>query len=206
MLSDLKPDPPRQQFCGCIPIGGQAIHRLIASASVPSSVFSENSPWNELFHARSGSGNSRPEFRGKFFLLSLRRESAFLVPLTTMEWILELTPQSWRPAQPLWRVSLVTLIARQVKAELLAIRHGLTARGRFKARFRFRQDQVPEPIITIGIVGVVLPCSGSIVTAKALASTLTGNGGLITMPPPRASGLNTPAGIGAPSVGISQSS
>jgi hypothetical protein len=34
------------------------------------------------------------------------------------------------------------------------------------------------PIMTIGMVGVVDPCSGSMVMAKALASTPGGNGGL----------------------------
>src|SRR5215469_3610845 len=65
--------------------------------------------------------------------------------------------------------------------------------------------QLPEPIITIGMVGVVLPCSGSIVIAKALASTSIGSGGFMTVAPPRASGLNTPAGMGAPCIGMSQS-
>src|SRR5438477_2812244 len=64
----------------------------------------------------------------------------------------------------------------------------------------------PEPIITIGMVGVVEPCSGSMVMAKALASTPAGSGGLTTTALPRVSGLKTPAGIGAPCLGMSQSS
>lgn len=39
----------------------------------------------------------------------------------------------------------------------------------------------PAPIITIGMVGVADPCSGSTVIAKALASAPVGNGGCITV-------------------------
>jgi len=39
----------------------------------------------------------------------------------------------------------------------------------------------PAPIITIGIVGVDDPCSGSTVIANAFASTPAGKGGLITV-------------------------
>src|SRR5260370_37817129 len=56
------------------------------------------------------------------------------------------------------------------------------------------------------MVGVVEPCSGSIVIAKALASAPAGSGGLMSTAPPRAAGLKTPAGMGAPCIGISHSS
>jgi len=64
----------------------------------------------------------------------------------------------------------------------------------------------PAPDMKIGIVGVVDPCSGSTVIAKALASAPAGSGGSTTVALPWASGLKTPAGIGAPVVGINQSS
>src|SRR4051812_9869211 len=65
----------------------------------------------------------------------------------------------------------------------------------------------PAPTITIGMVGVDDPCSGSMVMANAFGSTPTGSGGLITAALPRTSGLNTPAGTGAfPLAGISHSS
>jgi hypothetical protein len=64
----------------------------------------------------------------------------------------------------------------------------------------------PAPIIRIGIVGTGEPFCGSTVIANAFASTPTGSGGLITVALPCASGLKTPAGIGAPWVGISHNS
>ena len=64
----------------------------------------------------------------------------------------------------------------------------------------------PAPVITIGIVGVTDPASGSMVIANAFASTPGGSGGLTTVALPRAFGLNTPAGIGAPWVGINHNS
>ena len=64
----------------------------------------------------------------------------------------------------------------------------------------------PAPSITIGMVGVVDPASGSTVMANALASAPAGSGGLTTVALPRASGWKTPAGIGAPCLGISHSS
>src|SRR5579884_427550 len=56
------------------------------------------------------------------------------------------------------------------------------------------------------MVGVEDPASGSTVTANALASIPAGNGGLITMALPCGFGLNIPAGMGAPFIGISHSS
>src|SRR5438552_12093773 len=44
-----------------------------------------------------------------------------------------------------------------------------------------RRRYSPAPIITIGIVGVDDPCSGSTVIANAFASTPAGSGGLITV-------------------------
>ena len=54
----------------------------------------------------------------------------------------------------------------------------------------------------MGMVGVGDPASGSIVTAKAFASVPVVMGGLITIALPWASGLNIPAGMGAPFMGI----
>lgn len=62
------------------------------------------------------------------------------------------------------------------------------------------------PIITMGMVGDDEPVAGSTVIANAFASTSAGKGGWITTALPRALGLNTPAGMGAPCAGISQSS
>jgi hypothetical protein len=64
----------------------------------------------------------------------------------------------------------------------------------------------PAPIMTIGIVGVDDPLSGSTVIAKVFASTPAGSGGWMTCALPRASGLKTPAGMGAPLVGINHNS
>jgi hypothetical protein len=50
----------------------------------------------------------------------------------------------------------------------------------------------------MGIVGVIDPPSGSTVIAKAFACTFAGSGGFTTVALPRALGLKTPAGIGAP--------
>jgi len=59
----------------------------------------------------------------------------------------------------------------------------------------------------IGIVGAVLPASGSMVIANPLASKSFDKDGMRTLALPRTSGLNTPNGIGAaPLVGKSQSS
>jgi hypothetical protein len=63
------------------------------------------------------------------------------------------------------------------------------------------------PASRMGMVGVVLPDSGSIVIANALACKSFGKVGISTLALPRASGLKTPTGIGgAPLVGNSQSS
>ena len=64
----------------------------------------------------------------------------------------------------------------------------------------------PAPIITIGMVGVAAPASFSTVIANALASTPPGSGGFTRLALPWASGLNNPAGIGAPFAGISHNS
>ena len=62
------------------------------------------------------------------------------------------------------------------------------------------------PANMIGIVGVALPASDSIVIANPLASKSFGKDGMSTVALPRTSGLNTPTGIGAaPLVGKSQS-
>jgi hypothetical protein len=64
-----------------------------------------------------------------------------------------------------------------------------------------------SPASMIGMVGEVLPVSGSIVMANALACKSFGRDGMSTLALPRESGLNTPIGIGAaPLVGNSQSS
>src|SRR5215467_8898850 len=64
-----------------------------------------------------------------------------------------------------------------------------------------------SPASTMGIVGEVLPVSGSIVMANALACKSFGKGGMSTLALPWESGLKTPTGIGgAPLVGTSQSS
>ena len=55
-------------------------------------------------------------------------------------------------------------------------------------------------------VGAAEPMSGSTVTANVLASTSAGKGGFINVALPFESGLNIPAGMGAPEVGMSQSS
>jgi hypothetical protein len=64
----------------------------------------------------------------------------------------------------------------------------------------------PVPIMTTGMVGAVAPDSFSTVIANALASVFGGRGGLTTVALPRASGLKTPAGIGASWARISHSS
>src|SRR5258708_38098717 len=56
-------------------------------------------------------------------------------------------------------------------------------------------------MITSGIVGVVATASFSLVIASALDPTPAGNGGFTTLALPWESGLNTPAGMGSPSVG-----
>ena len=61
------------------------------------------------------------------------------------------------------------------------------------------------PIKTMGPVGWGTPPAGSTVTAKALAATPAGNGGSRMAPAPCASGSNTPALMGLPSAGMSQS-
>src|SRR5579862_9090576 len=71
---------------------------------------------------------------------------------------------------------------------------------------QLRRDYSPAPIIRMGVVGVAEPDSFSTVMAKALASAPEGSGGLTTVALPCASGLNTPAGMGAPCDGISQNS
>ena len=64
-----------------------------------------------------------------------------------------------------------------------------------------------DPTSTIGMVGAADPPSGSMVTAKVLASTPADMGGIITMALPLGSGLNMPAGMGlSPCMGTSHSS
>ena len=61
--------------------------------------------------------------------------------------------------------------------------------------------------MTMGMVGVGEPDSGSMVMAKPLASMPAGSGGSMREALPRSSGRNIPAGIGAaPDMGRSQSS
>src|SRR5579863_2372378 len=72
--------------------------------------------------------------------------------------------------------------------------------------YRKQGHYSPVPIITIGMVGVVAPDSFSTVMANALASIPAGSGGFTTVAFPRASGLNMPAGTGAPCIGISHNS
>jgi len=64
----------------------------------------------------------------------------------------------------------------------------------------------PAPIIRMGVVGAAAPASAFTVIANALASVPAGSGGFTTLPLPCASGLNTPAGMGFPRVGISHNS
>lgn len=55
-------------------------------------------------------------------------------------------------------------------------------------------------------VGAEDPASGSIVIAKVLASNPVRSGALVIVAVPRALGLNSPAGTGAPLVGINHNS
>ena len=77
---------------------------------------------------------------------------------------------------------------------------------RIGARTRGIGRYSPAPNMMGCEVGAGDPCSGSTVIANALASVRGGRGGLSTVALPCASGLNNPAGIGAPVVGINHSS
>ena len=63
-----------------------------------------------------------------------------------------------------------------------------------------------RPISMIGEVGLSEPSAFSTVMANALAMTPSGMGWSIIMALPCSSGLKTPAGIGAPFMGIIHSS
>src|SRR5271157_2863696 len=65
---------------------------------------------------------------------------------------------------------------------------------------------VTSPINMIGEVGLSEPASFSTVIANALASTPSGMGWSIMIALPCSSGLKTPAGMGAPFMGMIHSS
>src|ERR1035437_7485077 len=77
-------------------------------------------------------------------------------------------------------------------------------RGRpWESHFDYSPEVGTAPTRTIGAVGVADPSAFSIVTPNAFAGTPLGSGGNTTLALPAASGLKSPAGIGAcPLAGI----